>query len=434
MFLEQRVGRRYPQGRLAAQVVGFFNLEGRGAAGIELQFDRELQGQPGRRLVRRDARQVRIADADELWLEPPRDGQDLELTLRLPVQFAAERALDAIEAEWQPRSAVAVVLEIGTGDILAMASRPTFDPNRYSTSDPEAWKARAITDVFEPGSTMKPFTVATALQAGTVTLQTLIDCEQGTWMKFGRPIRDTHGHGRITVEEVIVNSSNIGAAKIALTLGGASEDLRRAKRTLHGCLTGCFNFGQPLGVPLPGEQAGLVRPPERWCHLDLTRVAFGYGVMVTPLQLASAYATLAGGGIYRRPRLVRAVGDDEQPLDLPRRRLDLCSPGRSLLEALGGVVDRGTARRMGQPEGWRLGGKTGTTRKLDPETGQYVSRYITSFAGVAPLEAPRYVCVIMVDDPEGGRAGGTVAAPAVRQVLELTLAAQDRWTAHALDR
>jgi cell division protein FtsI/penicillin-binding protein 2 len=413
--------RRYPQGTLAAHVLGLRDIDGVGRGGVEQRFDRLLRGDDGRRVVLRDARGRAVDVRDELT-DPPVPGRTLVLTLDAIVQLDAERALDRLMAEHRPLGACALVADVKTAELLAVVSRPTFDPNDPAAAAPEAWPNRAVTAVYEPGSTFKPLVVAWATDVGLLAPDERIDCEGGTYRSGRRVLHDHHGYGELSVTDILVKSSNIGMAKIGERLGIEG---------LHRCVT-AFGFGRPTGVPLPGEQAGVVRPLDRWNDYSVGSVPMGHEIAVTPLQLLTAHVALANGGKLVSPRLVlRDVdpilsGEKEPRTDrYAQVTSKVVAPevARWVVgEAMTEVVRRGTGKAA-RLDGYTVFGKTGTAQKFDAAAGQFSNeRHVVSFVAGAPADDPKVLVLVMVDEPAGAeQAGGTVAAPAAAEILRRTL-------------
>ena len=344
----------------------------------------------------------------------------MALTLDAAIQAEAEQALADGVAAAQARGGVVVSLDPATGDILALAEYPPFDPNAFRTTPFESTRARAFLDAVEPGSTMKPFVVAAALEKGVLRETDLIDCEGGSWHVPGKTIRDFHPHGVLDVEGVIRVSSNIGAAKIGYAVGPQFhyDVLRR------------LGFGSRTGTGFPDESAGLLRPWARWRPVDHATISFGQGISVTPLQLAGAFGALANGGVWQAPRLVaarRAPGGRLEAVPVaPGRRAVRPEVAETVLHMMESVVGtEGTGRRAAL-RGVRVAGKTGTAQKIDPATGLYSQRsYLGWFVGIAPVEDPKLVIAVMIDEPKGVRVGGVVAAPIFARVAAVQLAGLD---------
>jgi cell division protein FtsI (penicillin-binding protein 3) len=407
--------RVYPAAGLAGQVVGFTGIDGEGLQGLEAQYDRVLRGRPGMLAFEQAPGGLDIASGPR-ELVPPEPGTDLVLTLDREIQHAAERAAADAVAEFSARGASVLVLEVGTGDVLAMASAPTFDPNHRREEDRANWRNRAVTDVFEPGSTQKALTVAAAIEEGLVTARTTMPVETGIRVG-GKTFTDAYPHPTETwsVTEIMERSSNVGTIKMAQQLG--AERLDRYLRD--------FGYGAPTGVGFPGEGGGLLMPVEHWWATSLPTIAIGQGVAVTLVQLANSYATLANDGVAVQPRVVRGtVGEDGRLTPAaPGSERRVVSPEtaaqvRQMLEAAV-VGEHGTGARAAVP-GYRVAGKTGTARKPNEGARGYSSEYIATFVGFAPLDDPQLVVAVMVDEPRPFY-GGIVAAPVFREVMHAAL-------------
>ena len=392
--------RHYPEGPAVAHVTGFTNVEDRGQEGVELAWDAVLAARTGSRRVIKD-RYGKIVEED--WLLAPADGNDVRLSIDSRIQFIAHAALkNAVEAHKAKAGAV-LVLDAGSGEILALANWPTFDPNKRGQWHKSTLRNRVLTDTFEPGSTMKPFSIAAALETGHVSARQQIQTAPGRLTIGGRTIGDAHAHGLLTVAEVVAKSSNVGTAKIALDLPA---------QTLWELYTK-VGFGQAPRVAV-GAVAGRLRPASSWRPIEQATIAYGYGVSVSLLQLARAYTVFARDGDVVPLSLVR--------LDAPPATISVLSPTtaaemRNMLEMA--VGDGGTAPRA-RIDGYRVAGKTGTARKL--QDGRYVNDYVASFAGFAPVSKPRIVVAVMIDEPDAGQFyGGLVAAPVFAEVVERSL-------------
>jgi cell division protein FtsI (penicillin-binding protein 3) len=408
--------RTYPHGVLAAQVLGFANIDGEGVRGVEQQEDHWLRGTPRAYRVERDAKGQLLGIAGVQHAAAA--GGDVRLTLDAGFQADAEAALvEAVRASGA-RGGIVVTLDPHGGDVLALAERPTFDPNRFREVPYPATRSRAFQDALEPGSTFKAFLVAGALDAGVVSPHDRIDTEGGRFRVPGKTIQDTHPHGVLSPAEVLVVSSNVGAVKVAQALG--AERHFRALRA--------FGFGRPTGSGFPFESAGLLRSWQKWRPVDQATVAFGQGVSVTPMQLAAAAGALANGGELVAPRLVAArrrpggAWSRTQPERV--RRVLSEETARSVVAMLEGVVGpEGTARRAAL-RGVRVAGKTGTAQILERETGTYsTTRYHAWFVGIVPADDPRLVIVSMLDEPRLGlHHGGSSAGPLFARVASAQLA------------
>ncbi len=415
--------RKYPQGQLASHVVGLRNIDGIGRGGIEQTFDDILRGHDGTRQLTRDAR-GKVVQVREEVVSAPKHGRTVVLTLDAVIQLYAERELDQIVEKWNPRGASAIVMDPRNGEVLAMASRPGFDLNNPRGAVNRAWRNNAIASMYEPGSTLKPFLVASAIDDGVLQRDETLHCEHGAYRMGRRILHDHHSYGELSVTDVLVKSSNIGMAKVGERLTNAG---------LHASVMN-WGFGRKTGIELPGEVDGLVRPVEQWNHYSTGSVPMGHEIAVTPLQLITAHAALANGGQLLAPKIVLA--DTDALFD------DRQSPSESVVSSqvasavasrdtttwlvqgpMREVITRGTGRN-GQLEGYSVFGKTGTAQKPDPQTGKISSRYhVASFVCGAPADDPQVIVLVVVDEPTGGpnHYGGTVAAPAAAKLLRQTL-------------
>jgi len=396
--------RLYPNRELAAHVLGFEGAAG-GLEGIERAWNTELAGVPGKAIVGRDAlgREIEAPHT----LQAPQPGQGIMLTIDRTIQYVAEREIDAAYRRTRAKAAMAVVLDPRTGDILAIAIRPTFNPNTFlDVTSADLWRNRAVTDPFEPGSTFKAILAAAALEEGAIRPDDRVYAENGSITVAGTTIRDWKKYGWLTFAEVLQNSSNVGSIKVGLALG--RERYHRYMKA--------FGFGAVTGVGLAGESRGLLRDPQRWSALSLPTMSIGQEISVTALQLAAAFGAIANGGTLMQPRLVRATFDAEgrevRRFE-PRTVRQVISPetARTLTGLLVRVVDGGTGRFAAIP-GYAVAGKTGTAQKLDPATKRYShAPGVLSFVGFAPADDPRFVIFAMLDEPKTERWGSEAAAP-----------------------
>jgi cell division protein FtsI (penicillin-binding protein 3) len=408
--------RTYPQGALAGRLVGFANVDGLGVRGIEQAQDAWLAGHAESVAVQRDARGRILAYAGH----DPRSsaGGDVALTLDAVLQAEAEAALSDAVTATGAKGGFVIALDPANGDVLALAEAPGFDPNQFRKAKYAETRQRVFTDALEPGSTFKTFLVAGALERGAIRPSDRFDCEDGAWRVPGKTLRDTHKYGVLDVGAVLQVSSNICSAKIGYQLGAQNH---------HEALT-ALGFGERTGSGFPDESPGLLRNWKRWRPVDHATVSFGQGVSVTAMQLATATAALANGGILRPPRLISARRNpggawEPTPPSEGRRvlREEVAAQVRTMLERV--VHVEGTAVRASL-EGVRVGGKTGTAQPLDPKTHRYRSdRYIGWFIGAAPIDAPRVVIVAMLDEPRGiAHTGGSTAAPLFARTAAAALA------------
>ena len=408
----QETRRFYPKRHLAGQVLGFVGVDGLGLGGLEHLYNRELTGTPRQVRLQRDAsgRTVQIVDGDPS--DQPR-GADLYVTLDERLQYVAEKEIAARVQETQAKSGLVVVMHPPSGDILALASYPFFNPNDFQDSKQRAWQRnRAVTDPVEPGSTFKLVTASAALEENVAQVTDMFFCENGLFVHGGRRLRDHHGYGLLSFTQVIEKSSNIGTAKISERLSDTQlyTYIRR------------FGFGEKSLVNLPGEEEGLIRPPKKWSRPTHDSLAFGQEVTVTPLQLLAAYAAVANGGWLMRPRMVEHVvqGDDSQFFAPQARHQVLSSQTLERInDILVGVVERGTGKQAAV-EGYTVAGKTGTAQKV--ERGGYShSKILASFVGYVPAEAPQLAILVILDEPLRAKWGGEAAAPVFKRVAQQAL-------------
>jgi len=396
--------RLYPNRELGAHVLGFEGAEG-GLEGVERAFNAELAGQPGKAIVGRDALGREVAAPHVL--QQPQPGHGVMLTIDKTIQYIAEREVDAAYRRTHSKAAMAVVVEPRTGDVLAMAIRPTFNPNTFlDVPSSDYWRNRTVTDPFEPGSTFKLIMAAAALDEGVVRPDDRIYAENGAITLAGTTIRDWKKYGWLTFAEVLQNSSNVGSIKVGLSLG----------RDRYYRYMKAFGFGAPTGVGLAGESRGLLREPQRWSLLSLPTMSIGQEISVTALQLVTAIGAIANGGTLMQPRLVRAIfdtdGHETRRFEAKALR-QVISPttARTLTNLMMGVVESGTGHFAAIP-GYAVAGKTGTAQKLDPSTKRYShAPGVLSFVGFAPADEPRFVMLVALDEPRNEKWGSEAAAP-----------------------
>ncbi|AGA34251.1 Cell division protein FtsI (Peptidoglycan synthetase) [Thioalkalivibrio nitratireducens DSM 14787] len=396
--------RYYPHGETVAHIVGFTNIDEEGQEGMELAFDGWLSGQPGAKRVLRDRHGRSIRDVASI--RPARDGKDLRLTIDQRLQYLAYRELKAAVQAHNARGGSAVLVDARSGDILALVNQPGFNPNNRSQMDLSQTRNRAATDSFEPGSVIKPFTVAAALETGTVSPDVVLDTTPGT-MRVGRhTVRDIRNFGRIDLATLISRSSNVGSTRLALETPPGDF-----WRMLHQA-----GFGQSLGTGLPGEVTGLLRDYPTWRRVEVATLGYGYGLSVTPMHLVAAYTAFANDGDRVPLRLVETAGDLRQPERV--MRADTARAVLAMMERVTG--SEGTARQAAIP-GYRVAGKTGTSRKA-VAGGYSADTYVSAFVGLAPVSDPRFVMAVVVDEPDAGvYYGGAVAAPVFARVVEAAL-------------
>ncbi len=408
--------RVYPNGALAATVVGHAGLDGKGLEGVELGFDKALRG-TGMEFVGVHDRLGRDLLVDGTIDSSSSAGKDLVLTLDRYLTYETERILAETVQKHNAKAGMSVMIDPRTGDVLAMASVPTYNPNDPADAVKRGARNRTISDTFEPGSTLKTFTFAAALDAGKVKPEDRFDCQMGQLTVGKFHIRDDHPRGVLTAAEVFKYSSNIGTVKIARRLG---------KEALWKALDR-FGFGRPTGIGLPGERRGILRPVSRWGEIEFATHAFGQGLTVTPLQLAAGFAAIAADGVYHPPRIALHYIDPDGKLEpvapsqeaRGERRVISEKAARTLLAIMQGVTQDGTAKAAAIP-GYPVAGKTGTAQKVT--AGRYdPSKYLASFVGIVPADNPRLVIAVMIDEPQGIHYGGVVAAPAFKAIAETAL-------------
>jgi len=398
IYSRQEYRRYYPAGEVTAHIVGFTNIDEDGQEGIELAYNQWLTGEPGRKRVLKDNRGRVIKDL--MLIRDARPGKDMELSIDLRLQYLAYRELKAVVSAHKARGGTLVMLDVNTGEVLAMANQGSYNPNDRSQLDPANLRNKAITDLFEPGSTMKPITVAAALESGKYKPETLIDTSPG-YRRFGRfTIRDFRDYGALSLNDIIVKSSNVGVSKIATELGGD------VLRNLYARL----GIGQATGIGFPGEAVGVLPARPKWRPVEEATLSYGYGLSVNALQLAQAYMVLANGGI-RYP--VSLLKQDQKPEGHRVLSEEVTLAVRNMLR---NAVAKGTGGRA-QPGLYAAGGKTGTVHLVGAQ-GYEDSQYKAIFAGMAPIDDPRIVTVVAVDAPQSGEYyGGEVAAPVFARVM-----------------
>ncbi|EIC21897.1 peptidoglycan D,D-transpeptidase FtsI family protein [Thiorhodovibrio frisius] len=406
--VETEYRRFYPGGEVFAHVLGFTDIDDQGQEGIELAYDQQLRAIPGKRRVIQDGRGRVVEEIEQI--RAPRHGEDLLLSLDRRLQFLAYRELKRAVSQHQAVGGTAVLLDVDTGEVLAAASQPSFNPNAPRSELAAQRRNRVFTDLFEPGSTVKPLVIAMAMENGVINPGTAVDTGPG-FLQVGRNrVRDVHNYGLLNATSVLTKSSNVGIVKIA----------RQMDRALLWQLYDRVGFGQAVHwvgdeQPFPGTGSGFLPNFEGWSEFEHATLAFGYGLNVTTMQLASAYGVLAGDGVLRPVTLLRRDrGGEAQRVFSPRTMRDV----RAMMETV--VSPEGTARRAAVT-GYRVAGKTGTAKKAGPH-GYVDGRYQAVFAGMAPASAPRFVMVVMIDEPGGKQYyGGLVAAPVFAKVMEMAL-------------
>lgn len=419
----QEYRRQYPQGTLAAHALGLRDIDGKGQGGLEEAFDHLICGQDGYRFLVRDAH-GRVIEVRNDSRVAARNGETLVVTLDSIIQLYTERELQGIVKDWKPKSACAIVMDVKTCEVLALASVPTFNLNHPEQIEERAWKNTAIASIYEPGSTLKPFIVAAALEKGLVKRDDEFDCEYGEYRMGKRLLHDHHSYGMLSLTDILVKSSNIGMAKIGERLTNAG---------LYEAVT-AFGFGQKTGIQLPGELTGIVRPLKSWNIYSTGSVPMGQEIAVTPIQLITAHVALANQGKLLNPRLIRDQIDhnyfprsEDEPAQVrPLVSTPLVSPEVAdwlVRVPMVETVERGTGRRAKLDE-YTVFGKTGTAQKPDPRTGQYSSQlHVSSFICGAPAHDPRVLVLVVVNEPSVGENhyGGTIAGPPAAEILRKTL-------------
>jgi len=416
IYFEDDATRIYPNGSMLCHVIGFTDFDHHGIQGVEASMEEYLHGQDGYRFIEhnRAGQEIVPYRGQE---RAPRDGYQVHLTVDLGLQNIVENEIDAAMRQYSPQKATIILMRPQTGEIMAMANRPNFDLNLRSEAKPEQMKNRAVIDMMEPGSTFKIVAAAAALNERKVRPDSSIFCENGLWNFGGTALHDHRAFSYLSVREILVKSSNIGAAKLALTVGDQKfyEYIRR------------FGFGERTGIELPGEINGLLRPPRSWSKISITRIPMGHEIGVTPLQMTVAMATIANGGNLIMPRIVKSIttpdGKTISSLS-PTVLRQVISPetAREIGDALRGVVsDSGTAAAAAVP-GFVIAGKTGTAQKVDPHGGYEHGKYVVSFAGYLPADHPEFVGLVVLDDAHTSKPelnyGGLVAGPIFSRVAE----------------
>ncbi len=414
MFYEPN--RYYPQGQLAGQLIGFVGRDSEGLEGLELKYNDYIRGETGSSVTERDAlgRRVLVQGVEDLRIPP---GSDMYLTIDTSIQYAAEKELEAAIAKYRAKAGVAIVADPFTGEILALANYPSFDPNNYARESPGQRRDRAVTDSFEPGSTFKTILAAAALEEGVVGKDDLFYCEMGKYPYAGKIIHDTHPNGWLSFSKILQVSSNIGFTKVA----------EKLKKDRYYKYIEKFGFGHETGIDLPGEVAGLVRKPESWSAIDLATHAFGQGLSTTPIQLVMAYGAVANGGFLMQPYVARRIVGPQGEVSFenqPRvvRRVISEKTAKLLASMLQDVTSEGGTGTMANIEGFEVAGKTGTAQKADPVHGGYAAKKrVASFVGFVPAGDPRLVALVLIDEPEVNVYGGVVAAPVFRNIAQAAL-------------
>ena len=411
IYFQREDQRFYPNRELAAPLLGYVDIDEHGLAGVEYQLDDRIRSKPGRMMI--------LADAHSRWYDSsdktPELGSSVVLTIDQNIQFIAEKELAAAITQTQAKAGTVIVQDPSNGEILAMASWPTFNPNAVAESSPESRMNRAVGALYEPGSVFKIVTLSAAIDQGITTADELVDCQMGAIYIAGHRIRDHHPFGVLTVSQILAHSSDVGAIKIGLRLGAPKlYDYIRA-----------YGFGSPSGIDLPGENRGLLRRLENWTPISIGAVSMGQEVGVTPVQMITAVSAIANGGLLYRPHLVLTLRKGSEELAPPEpdpRRVVRATTAATMRAMLEGVVLQGTGK-LAQLDGYTAAGKTGTAQKIDPATGRYsATQLIASFVGFAPINNPAITVLVQLDSPVGAHEGGSVAAPVFKRIAEQVLA------------
>jgi cell division protein FtsI (penicillin-binding protein 3) len=413
IYFQKESKRFYPKRELAAQVLGYVGMDDEGLSGIERANDDDLRGKPGRMLISVDARRKWFGSVEK----QPDPGENVVLTIDEKIQYIAERELETAMQQTHAESGTVVVQNPKTGEILALANRPTFNPNLARDITPQKLKDHAVSDVYEPGSTFKLVTIAAALEEKLTNPNEVFDCQMGSIVINGMRIRDSKPHGLLTVAGVLAESSDVGAIKIALRLG--EERFYKYIRA--------FGFGQQTGIELPGETRGLTKPLNRWSKVSIGAISMGQEIGVTPLQLVSMVSTMANDGVWVAPRIVAGTTEPQGTPQMvafhpgAQRRIISSMTAAQMRQMMQGVVLHGTGKKA-ILEGYSAAGKTGTAQKVDPATHAYSrTKYVASFAGFAPVNDPAITVAVILDSAVGLHQGGQVSAPVFQRVTQQVL-------------
>lgn len=406
--------RYYPKESLASNIMGFVGIDNQGLEGLELYFDKQLKSETGLVIMERDASGAKIPLSIEK-VEPSKNGLSIALTIDEVIQYITEEALDKAFQEYRPKSAVAIVVSPKTGEILSIAVRPTYNVNNFQSFSEDCRRNKAITDNYEPGSTFKIFTIATALENGYTSLSEHFNCKG--WIKYqGTVIRDIDPHGYQDLTDVVKNSCNVGVIEVGTRIDEAvfEESLRN------------FGFGSMTGIDLPGESAGFLRPVKQWSKLSIASLSIGQEISVTPLQLIMGVSAIANNGVLMKPLIIRKVLDEdenviEEFLPIIVRQTVSADTAQTMSKILEQVVADGTGSRA-KVKGYSVAGKTGTSQKFDFSLGRYSNEKFTSwFVGYTPAENAEIAILVMLDEPKGSYYGGTVAAPVFQEIASKVL-------------
>jgi len=413
IYFRKEPKRFYPKRELAAQVLGYVGMDDEGLGGLERKFDDDLRGIPGQELISVDARRKWFSRVER----PPDPGQNLVLTIDQTIQYIAEKELDQGMQDTKAIAGTVVVENPRTGEILALANRPTFNPNVFNSVPPEALKDRAVSDIYEPGSVFKIVTYSAAIDQHVVTPEDHVDCQHGSIDVFGMRIHDHESLGVVTIAEALAHSSDVAAIKVGMKLGD-----QRLYQYIKA-----YDFGQQTGIELPGETRGLAKPVNRWSKVSIGAISMGQEIGVTPLQTISLVSTIANDGVYTPPRIVAGeLPPDSKALPVvfhpaPQHRVVTTLTAAEMKKMMMGVVLAGTARRA-TLDGYTVAGKTGTAQKVDPVTHAYSkTKYVASFIGFTPVNSPAITIAVILDSPIGLHQGGQVCAPVFKRIAEQVL-------------
>jgi len=413
IYFQKESKRFYPKRDLAAQVLGYVGMDDAGLSGIEREYEDKLHGEPGRMLISVDARKKWFGSVEK----QPEPGENVVLTVDEQIQYIADKELATAMEQTHAIAGTVVVENPHTGEILALANRPTFNPNLAKEITPEKLKNHAVSDVYEPGSTFKLVTLSAGLEEKVTNPDEVFDCQMGSIMFNGMRIRDSKPHGLLTVSQILAESSDVGAIKVALRLG---QD--RFYKYIRA-----YGFGSPTGIELPGESRGLTKPVSRWSKVSMGAISMGQEIGITPLQLSALVSTIANDGVWVAPRIVAATTEPQKtpqtiafhPAD--QRRVISTMTAAQMKKMMQQVVLEGTGRKA-ILEGYSSAGKTGTAQKVDPATHAYSrTKYVGSFAGFAPINNPAIVVAVILDSAVGLHQGGQVAAPVFQRVSQQVL-------------
>lgn len=402
--------RYYPKGQTASHLLGFTNIDNKGISGIELTYDEYMRGTEKKISSSRDARGNSLSQG----LEDGLSGSSILLTIDEGLQYIVEREITRAMEEWNASAAVAIMMNPMTGEILAMANRPAYDPNFSNESSDSERRNRGVTDIYEPGSTLKAFLASAAFEEGVVKLDQKFDCSKGFIVVGGKPIKDVHRNGVLSFQDVIKKSSNVGSVQIGLKLG---------KEKYYSYLKK-FGFGDKSGIDMPGEVGGILRSPAKWSGTSIGAISIGQEIGVTPLQLVTAYSAIANGGSLMKPyvvsEIISATGEiikRNDPVEV-ETVISVRTAG-IIKDILKGVTEEGGTGKNAEITGNLVAGKTGTAQKVDSATGRYSKdKFISSFVGFAPADKPEIALIVVIHEPKGASYGGVVAAPVFKRIVE----------------